>query len=145
MTKIEFKVPIDKKSEFNSRFFSLLSDSIYNIGRENQKWPDSIKFIGPLGKELFDLISTNNWDLSKFNPECPNPFGSLNKIVIEYQNPITQITDNSITSDSSLNGKIIKGIPGPETVSKIINYSIGSDFKTEKTVRPSIHIILKRE
>lgn len=143
MNSLEFKVPIEKKSEFISRFFNFISNQVSRIAFDNQKWPDSIKFTGPIGKELINIIKEKEWDFNRFNPVHVS--GPTNKIIIEYLKPITQTSDTGATIDSSLNGKIIKGIPGPDTASKIVSYSSANTaFKIERTLRPSIHILLKR-
>jgi hypothetical protein len=147
--KSKFKVPLEKDSLFYQDFFMLMSNSMQELLIDYQKWPDEIQFSGRLGKELNDIIIEKEWDFSKFNIKCL-PISSLNKIIFKYSKPLTvsdfKTEDGSIThiNADSLNQKTINGIPGSETMNKIILNSIGKGFNIEKTVRPEIEILLIR-
>lgn len=140
---MQFLVPINKTKEFEVSFFNSLAYAIQTLAEETNKWPDKVIFIGPLGKELYDIIIKNAWDLSKFNPT--HLHSAVSKIRIEYSKPITFTQDHGITKGDSLHGKIINGIPGPETIAKLINFSAMPSFSVEKQERPFLEVILKRD
>lgn len=145
----QFRVPLEKDSFFYQEFFMLMSNSMQELLIDYQEWPDEIQFIGKLGRELKDIIVDKGWDFSKFNIKCFNS-SPLNKIVFKYSKPLTvsdfKTEDGSIPhiNADSLNQKMINGIPGPETMNKIISNSIGRGFNIEKTVRPELEILLIR-
>jgi len=139
---MQFQVPINKDKTFEINFFNLLAESLQTLAIENNKWPDKLTFIGPLGKELYDIHIKNDWDLSKFNPIHLQSAAS--KIRIEYKEPITIKQERGALKGDTLHDKIINGIPGPETVSKIINYAATPQYTIEKQERPYLEIHLKR-
>lgn len=145
-------VPQTKDSSFEIDFFQAISTGLESLAAETNKWPDKLLFTGDLGKELFDLIENKGWDLKHFNP-CHIP-GPVDKIIFEYSKPLEQIEDRGgVTMQDSLHGKTIEGIPGPETVSKIIGATIGQlpnkdphlAYTIKRTVRPKFEIKLKRK
>jgi hypothetical protein len=140
---VKFNVPQIKDPDFITSLFMLISDSISELKLESGKFPDRITFNGSLGKELYEIIVQKGWDLSRFGPKFENSIS--NRIVFDYSKPIDQITDGGAQLDSSLNGKTINGIPGPETVQKILSTTIGTGFTIERQIRPKLEIKLIRK
>lgn len=143
--RITLKVPYDKKSEFTTRFFYTISDAIDFLGYTYGKAPTSITFQGKIGKEIFDMISNMTWDISKFNPKLISDTSIYSKISISYIDRIKVENDNGSIRGDNLNGKIINGIPGHSTISKITSYSLNYNSTVEKWLKPCYDIILKRE
>lgn len=135
-------IPKIKDGRFSSELFSKISDALSDLKIENGKWPDSMVFSGPLGKDLFNFIEEKGWDLFAFNPKnLPGP----NKIIFEYSKPLSQIEEKGTLFDSSFSEKTINGIPGKETISKIIQKYAAPAFTIERTVRPKKEIKLIRQ
>lgn len=145
----EFKVPHEKNSNFKMEFFSFIASCIDEIGSQTGKWPDKMSFIGNIGKELLDIIEENEWDFSRFNPTHERSI--VSKIIIEYQKPLTQCEDRDIITGKegtikgdSLTGQQMNGIPGPDTISKISNYGLSTNFTIERQIRPKLEVKLVR-
>ena len=144
-----FKVPEEKSSEFYLEFFTLMSNSMQDLVIEYNKWPDEIIFFGHLGIELNDIIIDKGWDFSKFKISN-NRNSSINKILFKYSNPFTvssfENPDGSMPylRGDSLDSKTISGIPGSDTINKIISNSTSKGFNIERTVRPESEVILFR-
>jgi len=144
-----FRVPQEKSSEFYLEFFTLMSNSMQDLVIEYNKWPDEIIFFGHLGIELNDIIISKGWDFSKFKIST-NRNSPINKILFKYTKPFT--VSNFENSDGSvpylrgddLDNRTISGIPGSETMNKIISNSISKGFNIERTVRPESEVILFR-
>jgi hypothetical protein len=136
-----FKVPLAKDDKFKMEFFNLISRSIDDLYFENQKLPDKIIFSGVIGKELFDLITSLNWNLNNFNPSFEN---GPNKIIFKYLKSFTR-TQNPDSPIVTLPDKI-EGFPGNETISKLMMAYVSprGAFKIEKTVDPTLEIRLIR-
>lgn len=140
---MKFSVPIIKDSGFAGLLFSTISDTMAELKIENGKWPDRIAFGGSLGKELFSFIAEKGWDLAKFGPIQE---GVVNKITFYYSKPLDQIEDRGGTIfDESLNGKKVNGVPGQETLQKIISAYAGPAFTIQRQVRPKKEIFLIRQ
>lgn len=140
---MKFKVPKEKDHTFSSQFFQLLSENLTELRIESGKWPDSILFTGNLGKELFDFIESLGWDLAHFNPRYTQNI--VNKIVFSYSRPIDQIEERGKTIfDESFNNRTISGIPGNETLGKILGAYSNFAFKIERKIQPKIEITLVR-
>jgi hypothetical protein len=135
-------VPKIKDSNFSSQLFNELSEKLSDLRSETSKWPDSLIFSGDIGKELFEYIQNNGWDLLAFNPKWVT---GPNKIIFEYSKPLTQIEDKGTIFDSSFSERKINGIPGPETMAKIISKYVAPSFTIERTIRPSRQIKLVRK
>lgn len=121
----------------------ILDDHIKELALEYQKIPDHIIFTGRLGSELLRYINEKGWNLSKFNlEERPSP---LNSIVFKYLKAFEVIDQEGPIKSDSLDGKIINGIPGVETVARILNYSTTPSFQKHRRVDPSIVLNLVRE
>jgi hypothetical protein len=136
-----FKVPSKIDDDFAAQFFYFISLKVEELASETGKWPDQIQFLGKIGDSLFNLIEEKGWNFSRFNPQSDRN-SILNKIIIQYTKPLSQISDTGVIRSESLNGKEIKGIPGEDTFSRILSNSISLNFKSEKTVRPKLEIKL---
>jgi hypothetical protein len=140
---MQFKVPKIKHSSFSTEFFNLLSDSIFELRHECGKLPDRVTFSGPLGKELHAFILEKGWDLKQFGLQSAESL--VDKIIFDYSKPIDQIEDRGATIfDESFNNRKINGIPGPETIQKILGAYSSPAFKIERQVRPKLEIKLTR-
>lgn len=140
---MQFKVPQIKPAQFATDLFNLLSDSIFELKGECGKLPDMVTFSGPLGKEVHSFIVEKGWDLKQFGLAYVN--SPVNKIRFEYSKPVDQIEDKGATIfDEGFNNRKINGIPGPETVQKIIATYSAPAFKIERQVRPNLEIRLIR-
>ena len=140
---MQFEVPITKDPEFANQLLSTLSDYLVELKEETGKWPDRVSFGGPLGKELFSFIEEKSWDLKKFGPTHE---GIVNKIVCYYSKPLDQIEDKGGTIfDERLHGKRVNGIPGPETIAKIVSAYAAPAFIIQRQVRPTREIKLIRK
>jgi hypothetical protein len=144
-TRVTLKVPYDKKSEFTTRFFHTFSESIDFLGYTYGKSPDSIIFQGKLGLELFSFIQNMSWDISKFNSSVESTSSIYSKITISYSEKIKIENQDGVQRSDTLGGKIINGIPGPDTVSKIMSYSSNQSISITKWDKPVYEIILKRD
>lgn len=140
-----FKVPSDKDLTFTQNLFAIISESISDLALENQKLPNQILFTGYLGLELFKFIKEKDWNFKGFGLDYQD--SPLNLIIFKYSESLTQIEggDATIFENGSLHGKEVNGIPGPETISKIMSVYSGTSFKIERTVRPEKKIKLIRE
>lgn len=145
----QFKVPQEKNSNFTLEFFSFIADCIDEIGSQTGKWPDKMIFMGNIGLELLNIIEKNDWDFKRFNLEHER--GLVNKIIIKYQKPLKQCEDRDlitgregIIKSDSLHGQEMKGIPGPDTISKISGYGLNTNFTIERQIRPSLEVKLIR-
>jgi hypothetical protein len=140
---MQFKVPQIKPQSFATDLFNLLSDSIFELRNECGKLPDKIIFSGPLGKEVHLFITEKGWDLKQFGLQVSTSI--VNKIIFEYSKSVDQIEDKGATIfDESFNSKKINGIPGPETIQKILGAYSAPAFKIERQVRPKMEIKLIR-
>lgn len=140
---MQFKVPQIKTAQFATDLFNLLSDSIFELKGECGKLPDQVTFSGPLGKEVHSFIVEKGWDLKQFGLSFEN--SPVNKIRFEYSKPVDQIEDKGATIfDEGFNNRKINGIPGPETIQKIIGAYSAPAFKIERQVRPNLEIRLTR-
>ena len=140
---MNFDIPLIKDDSFSLELFSLLSNNLSELKMSTGKWPDLVIFGGPLGKELISFIGEKGWDLSKFGIVHQ---GIVNKLIFEYSKPLDQIEDRGGTIfDSTLNGKMINGLPGRETLHKIISTYTIPAFTIERKVRPKIEIQLFRK
>jgi len=140
---MQFEVPITKDPEFANQLLSTLSDYLVELKEETGKWPDRVSFGGPLGKELSSFIEEREWDLKKFGPTHE---GIVNKIVFYYSKPIDQIEDRGGTIfDERLHGKRVNGIPGPETIAKLVSTYAAPAFIIQRQVRPTREIKLIRK
>ena len=136
------KVPLVKSVKFNYDLLSQLEDLVSQLTQETGKLPSYLVFNGPLGKEVLDHLLSQNWDLSTFKLT----YGQAgNNIEGGYDTPIDSVETRGAISDSSLNGKIINGIPGPETLGKILGSMYSPQFTIEKKIKPSSQIKLIRE
>jgi hypothetical protein len=83
------------------------------------------------------------WDLAKFNPQA---MAGGNIITFDYSKPLTQIEERGTTLfDESFNNRTMKGIPGPNTVQKIISTYSAPAFKIERQIRPKLEIFLTQK
>jgi hypothetical protein len=140
---MQFEVPITKDPGFAGLLLETLSDQLIALKEETGKWPDQVVFGGPIGKELFSFIEERAWDLKKFGPTHE---GIVNKIVFGYSKPLDQIEDRGGTVfDERLHGKRVNGIPGPETIAKIVSTYAAPAFVIQRQVRPKREIILIRK
>jgi hypothetical protein len=139
-----FKVPLTKDLGFAGDLFTLLSNSISELALENQKLPNQVIFNGDLGLEVFNYIKEKDWNFKGFS--LSYQAGPLNQIIFKYSSALTQVEggDATIFENGSLNGKQVNGIPGPETIGKIMSVYSGTSFKIERTVRPEHRIKLIR-
>lgn len=136
-------VPNEKDAKFGITFFQCISDNLDDLRFETNKWPDQIIFSGPLGKELFTFLENSGWDLRQFNPEFE---GTADKITFKYSKVLTLIEDaNAPDLDSSMEAKMMKGIPSQNTMNKVTKaYISTSSFRKERTARPQIIVRLFR-
>ena len=140
---MQFKVPKEKDSTFTLNLFSVIEENLVSLKIESRKWPDRVVLSGPLGKEIHEFIKSKDWKLEQFNFENSN--SPVNKIVFEFSKPIDQIEDRGATIfEDRLSEKKISGIPGRETVSKILSTYAQPAFKIEKKIRPKRELILIR-
>ena len=143
--RIVIKVPYNKKSEFITRFFYTLSDSIDFLGYTYGKAPNRVTFHGKIGAEIMDLIKSKGWDLDRFNASVVSSSSIYSDIVISYSEKIKIKSDNGVIRNDGLSGKTINGIPGPDTVNKLISYSSNYTTTSEKWIDPKYVIVLKRD
>jgi hypothetical protein len=125
-------------------FFSLIDSYVSELAGEYQKLPSQIVFSGGLGKELHSFIKDNGWSFSGFELiETQGP----NQIVFKYAKELDQIENTNGISmhDSSFDGKMVEGVLGQETVSKILTGYLGGGFRIERKVRPEKRINLIRK
>lgn len=139
-----FKVPINKDLKFTQDLFAMISEMISDLALENQKLPNQILFTGYLGLELFKFIKEKEWNFKSFGISYQD--SPLELVTFKYSNSLTQIEggESTIFENGSLHGKEVSGIPGPETLSKIMSAYSGTSFKIERTVRPEKKIKLIR-
>lgn len=139
---MRFEVPKIKDARFAQELMQMLSDSMSELRTEAGKWPDQMTFGGSLGKEVFDFIQEKGWDLAKFGPSHAGP---VNQVTFYYSKPIDQIEDRGATIfDEGFNNRKINGIPGPETVQKILGAYSAPAFRIERQVRPKLQVKLFR-
>lgn len=140
---MQFKIPKEKDSTFTLNLFSVIEENLISLKMESGKWPDRVILSGPLGKEVHDFIIAKDWKLEQFNFEKSN--SPVNKIIFEFSKPIDQVEDRGGTIfDEKLGDRKISGIPGRETVAKILSTYAQPAFKIEKQIRPKLELILIR-
>ena len=139
-----FYVPLDKDIEFAKELFSIISEHVSDLANEHETLPNQIIFSGSLGQEIKSYILEKEWNFKGFGFESVG--GLLDALTFKYTEPITQIEDRGsvIFDGGTLHGKEISGIPGPETMHKIISTSAQPSFRIERKVRPEKRIILRR-
>lgn len=135
-------VPVEKSKDYKIQLFYFLSENIEKVAAEYGKWPDKVTFLGKLGKELIDVIYDMKWDLSTFNITYEKSI--VHKIMIEYSKPLDEIEDLGYINGDSINGKEVGGIPTSETMSKLNQHVISTNFKIERKIRPTAYIKLSR-
>lgn len=141
---MKFEVPIDKDSKFAMEFFSLIDTHISDLSIEHQKIPSQIIFSGRLGKELRSFINDKGWSFSGFELiETNGP----DQIVFKYSKELDQVdtTGGIPMHDPSFDGKMVEGILGSETTSKILSGYLTGGFRIERKVRPEKRINLTRK
>lgn len=136
-----FKVPVLKDANFKISLFQMLSNSIDELGFDNQKVPSSIKFTGKLGREIFETITELKWDLNNLNPIFVD--SRVSQIIIGYTDKITKTESIGISSES-IDGRIIEGIPSDNSMRSLISTSLNITFNKERTLDPHIIINLIR-
>lgn len=139
-----FNVPLEKDSNFAQSLFSIISENVSDLVNENDKLPNQIIFTGPLGKELLNFIQEKEWNFKGFSLESAD--GVHSALIFKYSNALTQVDGNMGVSfeGGTLHNKQINGIPGPETVQKILSTYASPMFTIERTVRPEKRITLIR-
>jgi hypothetical protein len=141
---MRFGVPKIKDNEFSLQLFKFILDSIDELYLESGKLPDRVTLSGPLGKELHLFICEKGWDLKKFGICLSNALND--SIIFDYSKPIDQVEDRGgAIMDEGLNCKKVNGIPGPETIKKIISTYAQPAFKIERKIRPKIEVRLYRK
>ncbi len=132
-------VPRKEDSLFKSEFKKYLLHQVNNLYVEYKEIPDEIVFKGKLGAILYNLLKLDDWKLGK--TKMIHEKGS-NEIIIHFTRNITIKKDSLIpTRSESLDGKIVNGIIDSKSASSINKAS--NSFSIEKTVSPSIRILLK--
>lgn len=141
---MKFQVPIDKDTRFAQDLFSLISEQVSDLAIEHEKLPNKIIFMGPLGREVLSFIKEKEWNFKGF--ELDEMGGVLSAVVFKYATPLTQTNDQHGVQfeGGTLHNQEIKGIPGPETMGKIMDSYSAPLFKIERTVRPEKRILLTR-
>jgi hypothetical protein len=141
---MRFQVPINKDTGFAQDLFSLISEQVSDLASEHEKLPSKIIFMGQIGKEVHSFIKEKEWNFKGF--ELEEMGGSLSAIVFKYSSPLTQIEDSYGVQfeEGSLHNKEIKGIPGPDTIGKIMGAYSAPLFRKERTIRPEKRILLTR-
>jgi hypothetical protein len=137
-------VPVEKDIIFSQNVFSIISENISDLAIEHEKLPNKIIFTGTLGHEVFSFIKEKEWNFKNFNLEKVD--GLVDSIIFKYATPLTQTEGkySTIFDGGSLHGKEINGIPGPETIGKIMTSYSSPAYTIERTVRPEKKILLKR-
>lgn len=132
-------VPRTEDPLFKSEFKKYLLHQVNELYVEYKEIPDEVLFKGKLGAILYNLLKSDNWELGK--TKIIHKKGS-NEIIIHFTRSITVKKDSLIpTQSESLDGKIISGIIDSKSASSI--NKAPSNFNIEKTVSPSIRILLK--
>lgn len=142
---MQFEIPVDKDAKFATDFFSLIDRHVSELATEHQKLPSQIIFSGGLGKELHSFIKNKGWSFSNFELiETTGP----NQLVFKYSQELDQVemTGGIPMNDPSFDGKMVEGILGSETTSKILSGYLTGGFRIERKVRPEkrINLIRKR-
>jgi hypothetical protein len=142
---MRFEIPLDKDSQFAMDFFSLIDRHVSELATDHQKLPSQIIFSGGLGKELHSFIKDKGWSFSGF--ELIETHGP-NQLVFKYSKELDQVEMNGgiQMNDPGFDGKMVEGVLGQETVSKIMSGYLTGGFKIERKVRPEkrINLIRKR-
>ena len=127
--------------DFSNSLFNSLSHGMHELMLETNKWPDAITISGPLGKEVHSFILSQGWNLVDFGLVYVN--SPVNKIRLEYSKPIDQIREIGKTPfDTPLGGTEIKGIPGRETVDKLMKTYLNFSYTVQRNIRPVYEILL---
>ena len=139
-----FNVPLEKDSAFAQNLFLIISENVSDLVMEHDTLPNQIIFTGPLGKELLNFIQEKEWNFKGFSLESAD--GVHSALIFKYSNALTQVDGNMGVSfeGGTLHNKQINGIPGPETVQKILSTYASPMFTIERTVRPEKRINLIR-
>jgi hypothetical protein len=138
-------VPVEKNSIFASDLFRIISENVSDLAIENEKLPNKILFTGTLGLEVANFIREKEWNFNGFELITENSL--IDSIIFKYSTPLTQTTERYPTQfeGGSLNGQQVNGIPGQETISKIISSHANLAYTLERTVRPEKKIRLIRK
>ena len=134
------RVPLYEDPLFALEFKKYLLHQINLMYLEYSEIPDEVSFKGRLGKHLYSIIQSNNWNFNKtkiLHEKGPN------EMEIRFTRNITITKESNIPiQDSSLDGKIVDGWLDKSSQNSIIG-SFSNNFNIEKSVTPSIKIPIK--
>jgi hypothetical protein len=139
---MNLQVPFAKSTEFNIDLFKSIEHLVSELSLETGKLPTQLIFNGPLGKEVLLYLNELGWVLQGFKLIEGN---AGNSIEGGYSEAIDYVETRGAIGDSSLSGKIVNGIPGPETMSKILGAMYSPQFTIEKKIKPNLQIKLVRK
>lgn len=144
---MKISVPKYEDPLFNQEVVRIINGLIDWMIEDYEERPQRVTFSGPLGKYLYDMCIRDDWDLGKIQKIHKD---GPNKIFIEYIDNVTiKKEDKSPPRHESLDGKIIEGIPGPNTMAKLVASMTGgptgkgSNISIEKTERPKLEVELE--
>jgi len=134
------KIPLRKDLFFESEFKRFLLHQINSMYLEYKEIPDEVSLRGRLGRRLYDIITSNDWNFGK--TKIIHERGS-NVIEIRFTRNITIKKDSGILQNETLDGKIVNGWLDSKSMNSIIGSSSHSGLSIEKTVTPSVTILIE--
>ena len=141
---MKIKVPKYPDAIFKNEIVKLVNGLIQILVDDYQERPDSLVFSGKLGRFLLNMYHDDAWDIGEIEVTWKDGYDQL---IIEYTRNITIKKgegDIPFAPNQGLDGKIIEGIPGSGTMSKIIGSRMsGLNYSVEKTENPKMVIKLE--
>ncbi len=102
--------------------------------------PDEVSLRGRLGRRLYNIITSNDWNFGK--TKIIHEKGS-DVIVIRFTRNITVKKESGVSQSETLDGKIVNGWMDSNAMNSLAKSSSQSGFSIEKTVTPSITILIR--
>ena len=140
---MKIKVPKYPDAIFKHEIVKLVNGLIQILVDDYEERPDRLVFSGKLGRFLLNMYYEDIWDIGEIEVTWRDGYDQL---IIEYTKNITIKKgegDIPFAPDQSLDGKIIEGIPGSMTMSKIVGSRMGGiNYSMEKTENPKMTIEL---
>ena len=136
----KIKIPLYEDLFFVDQFKKYLLHQINSMYLEYKEVPDEVSLKGKLGRHLYNIITSNNWNFNKtkiIHERGPN----VMEIRFTRNITISKESNQNVVKNESLDGKIVDGIVDSSMVSNFGKSSMG--FNIEKTVTPSKTILIE--
>ncbi len=133
-------VPLKKDPFFENELKRFLLHQISSMYSLYKEIPDEVSLRGRLGRRLYNIITSNDWNFGK--TKIIHEKGS-DVIVIRFTRNITVKKESGVSQSETLDGKIVNGWMDSNAMNSLAKSSSQSGFSIEKTVTPSITILIR--